>query len=209
MNTRRPLSFLDIINVCDNFRPSASSEPLVPFLLSETSREAIGLLFPQVVAELVKDNDVRRSQGLDDAWAIQSIPDAASAVPRTVYVAFASSLDTPAARTRALRLTCTRWRDTGVFSDVIGPRLWRSEWYDVFRSAFGARSGPGIGVDPEVYADDGARNYAFSLERAACGLFGVVTYGVHMMVYERDGSDIYVWVPRRAATKPTCVSSSP
>ena len=53
---------------------------------------------------------------------------------------------------------------------------------------------------------------AFSMERAACKLFGVVTYGVHMTVYEQqkgdvrvDANGVRVWVPRRAATKPTCV----
>jgi len=53
--------------------------------------------------------------------------------------------------------------------------------------------------------------YLFSMERAACALFGVITYGVHMTVYEqRQGDDgdadrggVRIWVPRRAATKPT------
>jgi isopentenyldiphosphate isomerase len=41
------------------------------------------------------------------------------------------------------------------------------------------------------------------MERSACALFGVVTYGVHMTVYERDDDEVRVWVPRRALTKPT------
>lgn len=49
-------------------------------------------------------------------------------------------------------------------------------------------------------------NYAFEMERSACALFGVVTYGVHMSVYheEEDGS-LRVWVPTRAKSKPTYV----
>src|SRR5258708_25927716 len=55
------------------------------------------------------------------------------------------------------------------------------------------------------------------MERSACALFGIVTYGVHMTVYEQKGDadagvggtdgkvPMRVWVPRRAATKPTCV----
>ncbi|KAI9436816.1 NUDIX hydrolase domain-like protein, partial [Russula earlei] len=45
---------------------------------------------------------------------------------------------------------------------------------------------------------------------AACALFGVITYGAHMTVYEqKQGADdgaaacVRVWVPRRSATKPT------
>jgi hypothetical protein len=49
----------------------------------------------------------------------------------------------------------------------------------------------------------------FSMERAACKLFGVITYGVHMTVYEgdvnADANAVRVWVPRRATTKPTYV----
>jgi len=65
---------------------------------------------------------------------------------------------------------------------------------------------------PESVLSSGRSGYAFSMERVACKLFGVVTYGVHMTVYEQrkgdigvDANTVRVWVPRRAATKPTCV----
>lgn len=41
---------------------------------------------------------------------------------------------------------------------------------------------------------------AFALERAACALFGVATFGVHLTAYTPD---YRIWVPRRAATKST------
>ena len=46
-------------------------------------------------------------------------------------------------------------------------------------------------------------NKAFTLERAACAIFGLPTYGVHMTAYEGEGEDMKVWVPRRAKTKAT------
>ena len=33
---------------------------------------------------------------------------------------------------------------------------------------------------------------AFSMERVACNLFGVVTYGVHMTVYEQQKGEVVV-----------------
>ena len=71
---------------------------------------------------------------------------------------------------------------------------------------------PATTTAPESELSSGRDAYAFSMERAACKLFGVVTYGVHMTVYEQqkgdvraDANGVRVWVPRRAATKPTCV----
>lgn len=46
-------------------------------------------------------------------------------------------------------------------------------------------------------------NKAFTLERAACAIFGLPTYGVHMTAYEGSGRDMKIWVPRRAETKAT------
>ena len=51
-------------------------------------------------------------------------------------------------------------------------------------------------------------NYAFEMERSACPLFGIVTYGVHLNIYEEtaqtDGTTaLRVWVPTRSPTKPT------
>ena len=63
----------------------------------------------------------------------------------------------------------------------------------------------------ELYPVYGAeRELLFEIERAAAPLFGIVTYGVHMTGYIRlgekvddEGSEMKVWVPRRAKDKQT------
>ena len=54
--------------------------------------------------------------------------------------------------------------------------------------------------------DSSSLNFVFDLERSACALFGIVTYGVHMSAFEEstDGK-LRIWVPTRAKTKQTCV----
>lgn len=46
-------------------------------------------------------------------------------------------------------------------------------------------------------------NKAFTLERAACSIFGLPTFGVHLTACEKEGKDIKVWVPKRAMSKAT------
>ncbi|OBZ77070.1 hypothetical protein A0H81_03175 [Grifola frondosa] len=59
------------------------------------------------------------------------------------------------------------------------------EMYPVYRNPFGAQDAPAEDAqDAEDDASGDTRNYAFMMERAACALFGVVTYGVHMTIYE-------------------------
>lgn len=56
----------------------------------------------------------------------------------------------------------------------------------------------------EVYPIYGPRRELLtSLERSATPLFGVVTYGVHMTAFVRDGQSMRIWAPRRAETKQT------
>jgi hypothetical protein len=238
-------SLISVLNVCDNFRPHLSHEPLVPFLLALKSRPPIGLLRPPVVAALRADNAWRSTHGHPLAWDIPIPADSdgtmndAQPLP---YIAFSPALASasPAARTRALAETLERWRadankgdgdGDGAFAEVIGGSRWRSEWYDVYLAPGGALRTDGrdpltlLEVPTTTSASSssssyggGSGGYVFSMERAACALFGVVTYGVHMTVYEQrgdadrgaDGGEtgeipVRVWVPRRAATKPTCV----
>ncbi|KAH9984843.1 NUDIX hydrolase domain-like protein [Russula vinacea] len=147
-------SLISVLNVCDNFRPHLSHEPLVPFLLAREYRPPIGLLRPPIVAALRADNAWRSAHDHPLAWDIPS-PQTQMAPPTPPRSAGDQDGD-----------------GNGAFADVIGGSRWRAEWYDW-------------------------RGYVFSMERAACALFGVVTYGVHMTFPVR------VWVPRRAATKPT------
>lgn len=235
-------TLISVLNVCDNFRPHLSPEPLVPFLPTPNSNTPLGLLRPPVVAALHADNAWRSANGHPLAW---DIPTTAIDAPSPPYIAFAPVLasGSPAARTQALAETLERWRANAnkgdgyhAFAEVIGGSRWRSEWYDVYLAPGGAlrtdgrdpltlvevpttydpASGPvsgsmSVSVPESESSDCGGGVYVFSMERSACALFGVVTHGVHMTVYEQKGdgdgeSPMRVWVPRRAATKPTCVS---
>ena len=229
-------SLINVLNVCDNFRPHLSPEPLVPFLLSPDTRPPLGLLRPPVVATLRADNAWRSAHGHPLAWDIPASAGISSstgnAQPQPLsYIAFAPALavGSPAARTLALAETLERWRAEankgedggGAFASVIGGSRWRSEWYDVYRAPGGAVRADGRDPHAVLQVEEApplpggfvssGNEYVFSMERSACALFGIVTHGVHMTVYEQgrgaDGnmSAVRVWVPRRAATKPTCV----
>ena len=227
-------SLISVLDACDNFRPHLSQEPLVPFLLAPDTRPAIGLLRLPVVAALHADNTWRSANGHPPAWDIPASASSNSADAPPPYIAFARTLaqGSPAARTTALAETLDRWRADAnagegigcAFAGVIGGKRWRAEWYDVYVVPNGAlrtdrrdpltflEVSPATATTPESGFPSGRSGYAFSMERAACKLFGVVTYGVHMTVYEQqkgdtglDGNGVRVWVPRRAATKPTCV----
>lgn len=90
-------------------------------------------------------------------------------------------------RSRIVAATTRAMRETGFFSVLKG---WRDELYPVY------------GPKGEVL---------FSIERAASGLFGIITYGAHMTVYSRSKSggvgdgkgEMKIWVPRRAKNKST------
>jgi len=94
---------------------------------------------------------------------------------------------------------CERWRDSGLFSDICGPKKWRAELYPVYKDPFGPHEHP--------EDDSDSSNFAFDLERSACALFGVVTYGVHMTIYQeietKSSRKLMIWVPTRAKTKQT------
>lgn len=221
-------SLISVLNVCDNFRPHLSHEPLVPFLLAQKYHPPLGLLRLPVIAALRADNAWRSAHGHPLAWDIPIPADSDGATndaPTRPYVAFAPALASasPAARTVALAETLERWRadankgdGDAAFADVIGGSRWRAEWYDVYLIPGGALRTDGRDpltlLEVPTSAPSSYGGYVFSMERAACALFGVITYGVHMTVYEQKGDvgvdgmvPVRVWVPRRAATKPTCV----
>jgi hypothetical protein len=204
-------SFLSVIAVADNFRPSESDERLVPWTLSSSSSStaskttpaAIGLLRPEIVNLLKADNSSREEHGQAPSWTFEydglNFDSVGSA-------SLAAHLNTPSQRSAVIRTLCEGWRDSGLFPDIIGPRKWRSELYAVYFDPFGAHLHTGlVGKDNEDTLAGPCSNYAFSMERTTCALFGVVTYGVHMNVYEVQDGKIMIWVPRRAKTKQTHV----
>ncbi|TFK75586.1 nudix hydrolase 20 [Pluteus cervinus] len=207
MTDRQPkpnLSFLDIVDICDNAhirldKPHApfDTELLVPFHLEE-SREspAVGLLRPVIVEQLKLENARAVERSSPEVWRIDAGDASTNGRP---WVSFRNWFDTPLKRNEAMKELCERWRDSGLFPDVCGPTKWRAELYPVYKNPFGSHD------YPESNDNLKTLNYAFEMERSACALFGIVTYGVHLTIFEEsgDGQDLRIWVPTRARTKPT------
>ena len=218
------LSYLDLIDICDNVqihRPTPEvlydlkykidaqdknnkaghGEHLVPFSLDRSPESPIiGLLRPIIVQQLRLENERSRQLGLPEIWVLF----ASQRQGEVGRVSFQNRLDTPSKRTAAMREICERWRDTKLFDDVCGPKKWRAELYPIYADPFGV-------LDHPDHAEGTKQlNFVFEMERSACSLFGVVTYGVHMSIYQEvlglDGEkSLAVWVPTRARTKPTYV----
>jgi hypothetical protein len=212
-------SYLDLVNICGNMRvrrpspipqPEFDSEQLAPLYLNDTPNSpVIGLLRPQIVDLLDAENKRSLANGGPQLWSgIMNAPGLRS------RIGFHASVNTHAKRTAVMKELCERWRDTGVFPDIIGPGKWRAEMYPVYRDPFGVHDYPRreSNADAEAEAAEmgGSLNFAFEMERAACALFGIVTYGVHMSTYQEYFGDngersLRVWTPTRARTKSMCV----
>ncbi|KAM0746377.1 hypothetical protein T439DRAFT_294175 [Meredithblackwellia eburnea MCA 4105] len=86
------------------------------------------------------------------------------------------------------------WKMAGLYSDALGG--WRDEEYGVYA--------PHPPFDKEAEPRLPGDNFAFSLERSACALFGLATYGVHLTAYvEEPDEPLKIWVPKRAISKQT------
>lgn len=213
---KQKLAFLDIVDICDNVHlhrgPSGlcdvsfNSEVLVPLYLSESSDSpVIGLLRPVMVDQLQIENQISRKNGTEELWSFRL--DASDYIKLRngmsgPSVSFRNWLDSASKRTKSMKELCKRWRDTGLFPNICGPKKWRNEMYPIYSDPFGFHDHP-LGA-----AHQDAVNYAFEMERSACALFGVVTYGVHLNIYDEvlqdDGQrSLRIWVPTRALTKPT------
>ncbi|CAE6451552.1 unnamed protein product [Rhizoctonia solani] len=177
------MTLLPVIEAVDNFRPSAlSAQNFVPFYLSlerTQPRDIIGQIAPEVVEKIITYPA--------GTFAIKLVDNTSPAsVANTKAIAFDDQLRTIDERSEAIERASLEWRSQGLFAEAFGGRKWRNEQYSVYVHPF-----KNVGVGGEV---------AFRLERAACELFGFVTYGVHMTMYT---SDYRIWVPRRSKTKQT------
>jgi len=214
------LSYLEVVDICDNvhlrrdstglYDVAYNSEPLVPLYLSEApDSPVIGLLRPVIVEQLKIENKRSKESGQEELWVLRLDHSEHTTLRSGLSgpsVCLRNFLGTPSKRTAALKELCERWRDTELFPDVCGPKKWRAEMYPVYADPFGVHD------HPVVAGHEVGLNYAFEMERSACALFGLVTYGVHMSIYEEiirdDGqSCLRVWVPTRALTKPTSVDT--
>ncbi|GAA5990133.1 hypothetical protein JCM11641_001066 [Rhodosporidiobolus odoratus] len=96
------------------------------------------------------------------------------------------------ARREQIERVVRGWKEAGQFLGCLGG--WRDEEYTVWGPPSGEH-----GNNPLP-----GSNEAFRMERSACALFGVATFGVHCTAYvEEEGKPMRLWVPRRSATKPT------
>lgn len=198
-------SLLDIVQRCDSY--VRDDETLVPFSITPKG-PIIGLLRPVIVKELLSENTKSRSEGIQENWA----PCVRLGTDTIERICFAPHLSTKEARSAAIKKLCEGWRDGGVlFQDVMGPRKWRGELYSIYEDYLG----PHVVKDPKLSHPHsegldattqaaGETNHVFDIERSAAALFGLVTYGVHMTVYEKDDDGtIRLWTPTRARTKQT------
>ncbi|KAJ3520121.1 hypothetical protein NMY22_g12887 [Coprinellus aureogranulatus] len=213
------LSFLQIVDLCDNVElrrdapdvlydaKYAETEQLVPFTLTDAlDSPIVGLLRPEIVKQLAFENDRSKEMKRDQVWKLRLNKDEHRALAngRSIgpCISFNNWVDSPEKRNLVLKELCERWRDTELFPDVCGPKKWRNEMYAIYADPFGPHD------HPDHNKDGKPLNYAFEMERSACALFGVITYGVHMTIYEEDVDDkgkktLRIWVPTRALTKPT------
>lgn len=198
-------SILDITRTCDNY--VRDSEVLVPFSITPEG-PIIGLLRPEIVKELLSENARNRVEGTQENWT----PCTRAGTNTIERICFAPHLSTKEARCEAIKEICERWRDGGVlFQDVMGPRKWRNELYPIYENYLGPHviknprlsypHSEGPVSDPHAA---GETNHVFDIERSAAALFGLVTYGIHMTVFEKgDDETVWIWVPTRAKTKQT------
>jgi len=198
-------SLLDIARRCDNY--VRDDETLIPFSITPGGR-IIGLLRPEIVKSLMSENTKNRSKGIQENWT----PCVRPGTDTIERICFSPRLSTKEARSVAIKKLCEGWRDGGdLFQDVMGPKKWRNELYPIYENYLGPYvvKNPELsyphseGLDGNVHAA-GEANHVFDIERSAAALFGLVTYGVHMTVYEKDDDGtVRLWTPTRARTKQT------
>ncbi|CAE6402293.1 unnamed protein product [Rhizoctonia solani] len=187
------MSLLGIIKAANNFNPAAlSTQKFVPFYLSlkrTQPQDIIGQIPPKVVANILSyPPGTFAAHAIDSSGGVSRTPDNAHppSSAQVKAIAFDDRIRTVHERSEAIERASLEWRNRGLFAGAIGKNKWRNERYSVYVHPF-RNAGPGGEV-------------AFQLERAACELFGFVTYGVHMTMYT---SDYRIWVPRRSKTKQT------
>lgn len=149
-------SLLPIVEAVDNFKTSfLISDQYVPFYLTSLNTSPDGILghiAPAVMKEILALPSKFEALSL-------RLADSSSLV---TGVFFNPKINTPDARSKALLEICLYWREGDIFTDSIGGRQWRNELYTIYTHPF-----KNVGVNGDI---------AFSLERSACELFGLVTY---------------------------------
>ncbi|ODN97049.1 hypothetical protein I350_08028 [Cryptococcus amylolentus CBS 6273] len=201
-------SLLPVVLTADNFPnyalpPAPPPAPYVPFHLTladfEHSVYPLGLLRLDVLLEMRKYNASLVEAGKDAIWGFvdDGKGDESGEWTREtkgVYFEEGVAKSGKEAVSRVMKECVEKWKADGLFP-ADGQAGWRNELYAIYASpqssAFASTSGKPLD------------NVAFHLERAACALFGLATFGVHLTAYEIVNGEMKVWVPRRSKTKAT------
>ncbi|OCF33070.1 hypothetical protein I317_01870 [Kwoniella heveanensis CBS 569] len=207
-------SLLHVLEAADNFPlydlpPAKPPKPYVPFHLTledyEQGLTPLGLLRPDVLEEMRSVSEKQKVWKFkEEAYDGRGKPDetgtwrdASNIKPETTCVFFEEEVVEGGVQgiSKVMAEVVGQWKKEGKFPGPLAG--WRNELYAIYAhpNSSGLRQNTMIGGT--------GHNVAFHLERAACALFGLATFGVHMTAFEGEGRDMMVWVPRRSKTKAT------
>ncbi|WVF66391.1 hypothetical protein IAT40_001131 [Kwoniella sp. CBS 6097] len=208
-------SLLPVVQAADNFPiydlpPAKPPKPYVPFHLTlrdyQQGLPPLGLLRPDVLEEM-KAVSGSGSKGVwrfrEEEYSGRGKPDetgtwrdASNIKPEITCVYFDEEVVEGGVEgiSKVMADIVGGWKKAGKFPGPLAG--WRNELYAIYAHPDSS------GLRHTMIGGTG-NNVAFHLERAACALFGLATFGVHMTAYEGEGDDMKVWVPRRSKTKAT------
>ncbi|WWC57849.1 uncharacterized protein I303_100384 [Kwoniella dejecticola CBS 10117] len=211
-------SLLPVVEIADNFPsynlpPSPPPAPYVPFHLTLDDYKAnfnpLGLLRQDVLREMKGSSDEYRSanKGGHGIWEfLEDIgkPDETGDFQHEIVCVYFTEAIVQQGKdglSRVMAEVVKGWKDQGKFPGPLAG--WRNELYSIYAASYSSGLNQGPPTSPIMLGAGTFDNVAFHLERAACALFGLATFGVHMTAYEGEGSEMKVWVPRRSKTKAT------
>ena len=184
--TESSKTWLEIIDECDSFPYTFPAKVTPEHRISRffVKGELIGYLRHSVVEALRLDfpayfDLLPNEGGAFDVFVRDRIPSSGPSSPAASGPRQQDNITTTEEVTKLLNGVASFWRTRGTFDVLQG---WRNEQYTVYSAR---------------------RSVLFTLERSACSLFGVVTYGAHLNVYVQSPEGIEVWIPRRSQSKPT------
>ncbi|KAG0143111.1 hypothetical protein CROQUDRAFT_66524 [Cronartium quercuum f. sp. fusiforme G11] len=158
----------------------------------------IGFLRPAIVAAMLKDNEKMLEMHSKPCWKALYPISQQDAVfdseSQPWCLAFEDWInedsDRRLVRSEHMDRLVRVWKESGQFLSLLAG--WRDEHYSIY--------GPKSSLEDECLPGS---NVAFTMERAATGLFSFLTFGVHLTAYVIKDGEYFFWVPRRSPNKPT------
>ncbi|KNE99706.1 hypothetical protein PSTG_06997 [Puccinia striiformis f. sp. tritici PST-78] len=157
---------------------------------SRDSSQPIGFLRPIIIKALIDDNQNMLKINSRPCWKLSYPSVDQNECPSMVSFEDWINQAEDRIETRAEHLDrlIRGWKENGLFLDQLSG--WRDEEYSVYGPKDNQNTLPGA-------------NLAFRIERAAVGLFGFLSFGVHLTAYIKRNDQYWFWIPRRSSTKPT------